>query len=206
MKTTIKLLTVLTLALATFMHHSTASAAEVFKTTGEGVHAAFTTINGCITTEVFILVNEGKFQNPPSKGSPDSYIFLFISQYNSCTDTQLLQADAVAPLTDADFRISGRLKSATLNTTITVLDYLSNTSFDIFVDLAWTAIGPLSNQSSNFHFKTPGCISHFLFKDTIRLAEASGTISDGTTNFAPDPSVNAQFYSTKTGQVFIGCF
>ena len=204
MKTTIKLLTVLTLALATFMHHSTASAAEVFKTTGEGVHAAFTTINGCITTEVFILVNEGKFQNPPSKGSPDSYIFLFISQYNSCTDTQLLQADAVAPLTDADFRISGRLKSATLNTTITVLDYLSNTSFDIFVDLAWTAIGPLSNQSSNFHFKTPGCISHFLFKDTIRLAEASGTISDGTTNFAPDPSVNAQFYSTKTGQVFIG--
>ena len=206
MKTTIKLLTVLTLALATFMHPSAASAAEVFKTTGEGVWAAFTTVEGCIITEAFILVNEGKFQNPPGKGSPNSYIFLFLSQYNACTDTQLLQADATAPLTDADFQISGRLKSATLNTTITVLDNLSNTSFDVFVDLAWTAIGPLSNQSGTFHFKTPGCISHHLFHGTFRLAEASGTISDGTTNFAPDPSVNAQFYSTKEGQVFIGCF
>jgi hypothetical protein len=205
MRTTIKLLAVLALALTTFMQHSTASAATVFKFRGETASAFFSSTDGCIATDVFISATEGVSQNPPGKGDPISQAFIFISQYNFCTDTLLLNAEGFALLSNADFDVSGKLDLATLNTTINVFDFVSNTSFDIFIDLTWTGIGPLSRQSNNSHFNTPGCKIHSRFRGTFRSAEASGTVSDGTTNFTPEPSLGADLGLVKSGDVVIGC-
>jgi hypothetical protein len=205
MKTTMKLLVVLALAMATFMQHSTASAADIIKFRGDGAQAFFSSTDGCIVTDVSVSATDGIFQNPPGKGSPVFDVFLFISQYDFCTDTQLLRASGYTQLADAEFQVSPQLDSATLNTTVNVFDFESNTSFDVFVNLAWTGISPLSRDSSKFHFKSPGCNYHLRIRGDFRFAEASGSVSDGTTNFTPDPSVDARIYSSKSGEVVIGC-
>lgn len=205
MKTTIKLLVVLALAFATFSQHTTASAGDIFKFKGQGAQAYFSSTDGCVTTDVFVFANDGKFQSPPGPGSPSSGTFLAISQYDWCNDELLLAADGFADLAAGDFEVSRQLSSATLNATVTMYNYLTDSTFDVFVDLTWTGSGPLFRQMSNSHFQFPGCKINERFRGTFRSAVASGSVSDGWTNFAPEPSVWAEMFSTQSGSVFVGC-
>jgi|SRR5215207_7151695 len=205
MKLTYRLLLIFTLSLTVFSQRTTASAADTFKFSGESAQTTFSTIDGCILTEVGVLTSEGIFKSPPGKGNPTSEAFLIISQVDLCTDTYIFFANGSAQLADTDFQVSGKLESATLNTTVSVFDQVSQTFLDVFVDLAWTGVGPLSRESTNFHSKSPGCKVHSRFKGTLRFAEASGSVSDGTTNFTPDPAIDARIFSTKSGDVVIGC-
>jgi hypothetical protein len=41
------------------------------------------------------------------------------------------------------------------------------------------------------------------FNGLVRPAQASGTVSDGTTNFTPQPSLSAQLESTSNTQVTV---
>ena len=159
MRTTIKLLVVLALALATFSQTTTASAGSVFHFKGQGADAFFSTTDpsGCIFTDVFVFASEEVFQNPPGPRSASSATSLFISQYDACTGTQLLAADGFASLADPDFQVLGKLNSATLTATVSMFDFVSGTSFDVDVNLAWTGAGPLSRQNGNSHFHSPGC-------------------------------------------------
>lgn len=207
MKTTIKLLSVLALALATFMQHSTASAADSFKFRGKGVEAYFSSTDpsGCIVTQVYIFANEGIFQSPPGGGSSTTGISLNISQYDYCTGTQLFSPGPTSPFTVPDLQVDRKLNSATLNATVEVYNFVSDTWVDFFVNLTWTGIGPLSRESSHFHFHSPGCNINSRFKGTSRFAEASGSVSDGTTNFTPAPTIDARIFSAKSGDLSVGC-
>jgi hypothetical protein len=207
MKTTIKLLTVLALVLATFMQHSTASAAEIFKFRGKGVEAFFSSADpsGCIVTEVYAFANEGVFQSPPSGGSPTTGISINISQYDYCTGTQLFAPGPTSPFTVPDLQVDRKLNSATLNATVEIYNFVSGTWVDFFVNLTWAGIGPLSREGSHSNFHSPGCIINSRFKGTSRFAEASGSVSDGTTNFTPAPSVDARIFSARSGDLFVGC-
>jgi hypothetical protein len=64
MKSLIKLITVLSLALATFSQHFTASALDMFKFRGLGANASFSTVDGCIQTnvDVFTLLRRHSFK------------------------------------------------------------------------------------------------------------------------------------------------
>ena len=115
-------------------------------------------------------------------------------------------ASGFAALTEPDFQLSGpgqRLESATLNTTIPVFDFVSFTSFDVTINLAWTATGPLTRDNGHFHSQGPGFIVNGNFNGLVRPAEASGSVSDGSTNFTPNPSNFAQIASVRSGTVFI---
>src|SRR5687767_4550908 len=92
MKTSIKLLVVLALTLTTFLQHSTASAGEVFKFKGRGVDAFFTSTQGCVVTDVFLSATESTTHNPPGPGEEASIVHVLITQYDACTDTELLAA------------------------------------------------------------------------------------------------------------------
>jgi hypothetical protein len=172
-----------------------------------GAEAYFTSVDpsGCIVTDVGVFVRDENFQNPPGSGSPSSWVFLSISQYDYCRNTQLLYADGFTSLAEADFQTTRRLDWATLNTTVTVYNYTSDEFFDVYVDLTWTGSGPLSRQNSHFHSHSPGCNINSHFSGTFRFAEASGTVSDGTTNFAAEGSDFAQIFSAKSGDVYVGC-
>ena len=207
MKTTIKLLAIFALMLTTFLQHSSASATEVERFTVQGVGAVFTNTQGCILTNVNVQAYEAVNQFPPENKITTRIVYLIIDQFDTCTNTQLLYAEGNAPVAKKDFRLAGNLDSATLNTTVALVDLQSGATFDVFVNLTWTAIGPLtrSGNNNNNQNHSPECKIHARYKDTYRPAEASGTVSDGTTNFTPEPSLVADFFTVKAGSQFIGC-
>src|SRR5215211_3895144 len=133
MKSNFKLLTILTLLVAIFSQHSTASAIGMFKFKGLGANASFSSLNGCIRTNVDVFTAEAILQTIPSKRGPFSSVDLYISQYNECENIQLLAAEGIADLGEPDLQISPKLEWATLNTTVTVQDALTGNMFDVSV-------------------------------------------------------------------------
>lgn len=210
MKTTIKLMVILALLVVTFGQHTAASAGGggggSYKFKGRSADAFFssTDSSGCIITDVGVFASRGVLQSPPGPGSAAAFTSVFISQYNACTGEQLLAADG-SSVAGTDFQVDKKFNSATLSTTVNVFDYESNLSFDVDINLTWIATGPLTRQLGNTHYDSPGCKLHTHFNDRSRPAEASGSVSDGTTNFTPEPSSGATLFSTKIGTVVIGC-
>ena len=207
MKTTLRLLMSLMFAFAAFIPNSSVSAMEMFKFRGESVSAFFTNTDGCIETSVFVAATEGVSQSQPGPGSPVTEVALFILQYDLCTDTRLVSAEAVTSVPEADFQVSKKLEQATLNTTVTVTDLAADppASFDVFIDLTWMATGPLSRQNNNANFNDHGCNIHNRIHGISRAAEASGSLSDGTMNYTTQPSVEASILSSNNGVVILGC-
>lgn len=163
----------------------------------------------CIFTSVFVFAADNKSQSPPGPGGVSSSfadIFIFKSD---CTDI-LLNAGCFpsAPLADQDWQVSANLKSATLKTTLECSESVSGTPFDVDVDLKWTVTGDILRGNSHTHTSIPGCIINSNFNGSFRPTMESGTVSDGITNFTPDPSVSDSgdnITSGKGSQVLIGC-
>jgi hypothetical protein len=183
-----------------------AQAGSIFHFSGKNAQAFFTSLDStnCVETDVFVFAEDTKFQQPPGRGSPESDANLGISKYDSCTQTQLINAFGFAFLGPTDLQIVRTLGSATLNTTIDVFDSVSGNSFSVSVSLTWTAFGVPTLENFHDFFKTQGFIVDEHFHGTTRAANASGTVSDGTTNFTPQASIDALLASVRSGSVFIG--
>jgi hypothetical protein len=208
MKSIIKLLAVFVLLLATFGQHTTASAdgAQVFYAKGPSAFAQFSTDSGCIHTAVFVFAADRRIRAAPGPTTSESFASVTILQSNSCENELLLNASgSTFPLSNEEFQISPQLDSATLNTTITLFDTVSETTFQVDVNMTWVGTGPLTRENSNDHFRESGCIINTRLAGKSRPAEASGTVSDGTTNFTPEPSVFARLSSLMFGRVAINC-
>jgi hypothetical protein len=205
MKTTIKLLVMLALALATFSQHSSASAGDNLKFSGNFADAGFSMVDGCVVTNVGVFANKGKFQSPPGPGSSGAFADMYIDQYDICTGAQYILAFGGTPLSNDAFQIDRGLNSAVLNATILVFDNVSGAEISVSVNLEWVGIGPLSRGTFHSHSKSPGCVINERFSGSSRFAEATGSVSDGVTNFTPNPSGDGHLNSTKSGTLFIGC-
>jgi hypothetical protein len=203
-KNTIKLLIVLVMALAAFSQHSTALAGGNFRFRGDTADAYFSSFDGCVYTEMYVFASDGINQSPPGPAGVSSGTDLWIYQYDSCNDIQLRDAYGFAWLAGPDFQVSGKLGSAALNATVNVYDYVTDSFFDVYVNLTWTGVGATFRQSSNSHYDSPGCKVHNRFRGTFRSAAVSGTVSDGVTNFAQGSS-GGSIASVKSGDLFIGC-
>ena len=179
--------------------------ASIFHFSGKNAQAFFTSLDStnCVETDVFILAEDTKFQQPPGRGTSGSDASLEISKFDSCAGTQLIDAFGFATLSPTDLQIGTNLGSAKLNTTFDVFDFVSLNSFSVSVSLSWTSFG--APTPTNFHdfFHTPGFVLDEHFNGTARPANASGTISDGTTNFTPQASVDATVASVRFGSVSI---
>ena len=205
MKTTIKFFAILALALGTFGQHSIASAATIFNFKEQGADAFFVSVNGCVRTDVYILAGNGRSQNPPGPGSDSTSALIQIFQNDTCNQELLLAAHGFAWLDESAFQISREMDSAALNVTMNVLDSVSGSSFDVDVDLTWTATGPLVRRNDSFHSHAPGCNQNSHQNVTGRSAEASGSVSNDGTNFTPVSSGDATTFEIKGGGVTAGC-
>jgi len=205
----IKLLAALALLVATFSQHTIALADDNFHSRGQSSTAFFSSTDpsGCIVTNVFVFASEEGFRSPPEPGETASWTEFAISQFDVCTEplTVLLDAEGFAVLSDADFQVSRKLDFAALNTTANAFDEVSRTWFEVSIHLTWTGTGPLTHQNNTTHFNSPDCHINAHFNNPFRDAEASGSISDGTTNFTPEPSVEAAISSSNYGVVIVGC-
>ena len=209
MKTTIKLLAVFILAVATLGQPTAASTGggSAFRFKGLSANAFFSSADpsGCIYTDVSVFASEQIISSQPGMGTPSSGSSIFISQYDACTGTQLLSADGYVPLADPDLQISRKLDSASLNTTINMFDYVSNNTLDVTVNLNWAAVSSSGRQVSHFNYQFSGCKISSHLNSTFRYAEVTGSVSDGVTNFTPSPPVDATLSNVKSGDHSTGC-
>ena len=154
---------------------------------GQYAQAGFQTVDssGCIKTFVTVIAEDGRIkQAGPPEATLRAMVDLF--QLDSCSGTLLRSAFGLATLTADQFQIDKKLNAATLNATIEVTDVRFSNTFPVDVSVSWTGSGDI------VHLKDP-------VHGTSRNATASGTVSDGTTNFTPQPAVSAEMGSTKRG-------
>ena len=207
MKFTMKLLAAFALIVATFSQSIDASAADVYKFKGYSAAAFFSTTDpsGCIVTGGSVFVFENISHRRPGPGSPTADVFIDLFKEDTCTGTGLLSASNLAPADIVNFQVAGNLDSATLLATVPMFDFVSNTAFDLTVDLTWTGTSSLGHQNSQFKQNFEGCHINLKNNSAFRYAEASGTVSDGTTNFTPSPSTQGTIFLAMGGEISHGC-
>jgi hypothetical protein len=195
MKFTINLLSVLVTLLATFSPQTIASA-DANRFQGHNAEAYFyaTDASGCIQTTVIIETGE------------DILLSIQLLRYDLCQNQTLLEAFGRKPLTKSELNYHGNLDSATLNTTVPLFNYTTNSTLEVSIDLTWTGTGEI--QKSRYHSHgspSPGCHSNLLIQEAYRSAYAAGTVSDGTTNFTPEPADQANLYFARRTAPSPGC-
>jgi len=203
MKTAIKVVAVLAMLLVSFSQPIAALAAESIQYSGMGADAYFSNIDGCINTDTFVQGLDFQYKKPSSE--PESYVYLTISQYNSCTGESILYVEGLTWVSESDFQVSEKQDTATLTATVTGYDEVSQSNVELYVDLTWTAEGPVTRMKTNNHYKFPGCHINEKFTQLTRTGVAYGSVSDGEMNFTPQPSWSASIWEFKSGSVDVGC-
>jgi hypothetical protein len=107
-------------------------------------------------------------------------------------------------LDNAAFKVSNSPTPARLTTSLTVFDSAISASLNLNVDLTWSVVDRPRPIRDTIHFElAPGCNVTAHVSNAGRLATVSGTVSDGTTNFSPDPGEGFVDYHNAE-QVTIG--
>ena len=143
---------------------------------------------------------DGRRKDGQGSGEERSEAVAAISRYDVCADTLLVAAEGGAALAPESFQIDD-LTAATLNATIELFDSVANSSFAVDVALSWQGIGDPVRQRIHTNIWTRAFTVKFRFDGTDRLAAAAGTITDGTTDFTPQPGVDNALRTIRAGQV-----
>jgi hypothetical protein len=159
--------------------------------------------SGCMFTDVYIFASAERLHDPPGPPTPSATASVSIYQYDSCSGVQLMAAYGGATLPKEDLRMATQLNSATLNTNIAVFDYVSGNTLNVSLDLNWTATGAPVNQKDHYHLRAPGFVQNVQYSGTFRPAQASGSVSDGVTNFTPNSALYGDLASVKSGSVTV---
>jgi hypothetical protein len=184
---------------------TTVQALTMSKLKGLGATTSFVSTRGCIQTNVDIFTVEGMLKDAPGSPGPVSSLNIYISRYDLCTDTQVLYVDAIADLAEPDLIIASKLENATLNTTLHVQDTISGDSFDVVIDVTWAGVGSTTRARHNFHFGDATCKVQDRYNAVERGAVATGSVSVGTENLTPEPSVGGLLISSNGSITAIGC-
>jgi hypothetical protein len=154
--------------------------------------------SGCVSSEVFVFVRQGKTKEE-SKDSAKAKVAVTIFQTNDCQDRTLLEARGDAKLKDGEVRFDPQLGMAKLDASVQMVDAVSNKPFAADVSLLWVAVGEPIVANTAFDVEAPGWIEKRArpVARTVRLAEASGSISDGETNFIPEPATDAAITASR---------
>lgn len=161
--------------------------------------------DGCVFTNAEIQ----PFQNLTRPGNvTNQMVSVSISVFDVCGAGQLVAASNFDSNTQ-DLNFSGtiqfgdHLSTARVQGTAIMFNFLSNTTFTATIDVAWQGYGPTTRSFSSQHSRAPGVIANTHFNGDFRSAEASGTLTDGTTNFAATPTLDAQLDDVSSGDIQI---
>lgn len=142
---------------------------------GYGVDAFWNYTEGCVETQVFVFA--AAFTSVGAE----------IVQRDICTDPPTLLLDAftgqeqIQP--DDALTVNPGLSKAELHATVTVVDSVSGASYPLYIDLVYERVGGKGDCSS-----TEGPVPPPEgVKDIACSAVATGTVTDGTTNYTPMP-------------------
>ena len=210
MKSTLRRIAFYALALTIFLQHGVARAGGggAFNFRGPSAIANFASIDaaGCVRTDVMVIGSDTVSQNEPGPSTAHSFASITISKYDVCNGVQLLFAyGSAAPLSEPAFEVSSPMDAATLNATASMFDEVSGSNFDLDVQLTWTGAGALSRSFNHSRLHSPDCIVNSRSSGTTRIAQVVGSISDGLTEFTPEPAYEGSIVMVRSGTVTVGC-
>ena len=170
---------------AAFIAPISSSAAEKtqFRSKGSVAFAFFDAEEGCIGTGVFVRAFDGTEREGSGKPTKGATVEVFVEQFNFCDETLLLIAEGSTAVSSAEFQIDKKLESARLTTTVELTDSVSGNSFNVSLDLSWTATSPPEVVRNRFILRSPGRTFHEVDRGAFREASTTGTISSEPTNF-----------------------
>ena len=185
------------------------SKVSVVNLRGPLINAGWSVIDpsGCIETDTYVSANLPSYQQLPGPPVTTGVASVSIYEYDSCTDTTILDATGLNDnLPAGALQVSNQLDRASLRATITMVNIDTNATFDVDVNLALVGTSRIHRDDVNSNDRY-GRYCHVLnrWKGSGRTASASGTVSDGVTNWTPDPTGNAEIGYVIDGFEVIGC-
>ena len=178
-----------------------------FDSEGANAYSFFQSVDpsGCVETHVNVAAHDQTVRfGEPGPLQPLPSVNVSILQRNRCTNTTLLSAGNNDPLVAEGAIQVRKLDSVTVNATIEVFDFVTFTSFPVDISVSWTGFGDTTREMSHSNSTAiPGVRVISRFEGRTREATASGTVSNGTTNFTPEPALSASISPEVQGSLVI---
>ncbi len=162
--------------------------------------------SGCVETraEVIVIRGQAVYAN---RSSEMAAAFVTLSQMDFCTPdpTRRLGVAGSTELTAQQFQLDNHFDSAWLNTELELCDFATGSGlcFPVTINLNWSGTGRVSARTLSTMMRDAGLVIHSTIGGVGRGAQASGSISDGTTNFVPANSVSGSIGAMKEAQLYI---
>jgi hypothetical protein len=166
---------------------------------GHSASAQFEANTSCVTTDVDVLVFDSMSRSG-STATPGSYVYLSTNSYDSCAGTY--SSGYGYDTTGGAVQFTETRDSLTATGNVTVQNYngdgtMSSSTYTI--NLTWKGFGSLDRQTQDFNYQSAGFITMSHINGTSQIAYVSGTLSDGTTNFAASGTTMAEMLSATSG-------
>jgi hypothetical protein len=177
---------------------------DIQQVSGDSAQATFHSVDstGCIVTDTFVSASVGEVHTPPGGPAEVHAASVGISQFDQCRG--LLLMSAVGSTESDSFSFANDMSTASLTAMMPVDEFVSGTSFWVQVTIAWTGSGDSVHQVNNTHVRFPGFNAKTHFNGTSRQAQASGTVSDGQTNYTVGASIDVtDLEQTSVGQITV---
>lgn len=181
---------------------------------GHNVTAQFESTSGCVISDVYVFASDN-FSRSGGTTTPSSYVYLNTYSYNTCTgdysygwgfDNGAVQLSQSGDTFTAQGNIAVDVYSSTGGgTSAGVMGSGTgggggtSTTVNYTLNLTWKGFGTPSRQVSDSHYQSPGFITNLHFTGTSQNALVTGTLSDGTTNFAASSSTFGEWISADSG-------
>jgi hypothetical protein len=145
----------------------------------------------CIKTEVFVYAHSGNNDAAPE-------VSVQISRINECVDDSdaeiLMDASGTVRLAKNALVVDSQVRSANLNTSVQAYDSVTEKDIPMRLNLTWIGTSGLKQSRSDFFYQAPGVLvkTSNNVNSISRMAQASGSLSDGFTNYTLGFSEDAE--------------
>ena len=167
---------------------------------GQTAFATFESTTSCTVTDIFVFVN-ANFSRSGGSTQTSTFLNLSTEVFNTCTgDFTEGFGQAFNPTVQSSsgtLTAQGSVDVQTFNPDGTT----STTTYS--VNLTWQGFGKSSRQVDSMHFQSPGFITQSHFTGTTQSALVTGTLSDGTTNFAGSSPTFGESLGANSGTFVI---
>lgn len=174
-----------------------------FKVKGDTALAVFFAADPqdpCIEYVVSVVAADLMEKSSPGGGPATTVrVVLNVSVRDVCEHVELFTG--TGDVSQATFQVASDLSSATLRTTMPVLELNTGQFFDFDVNLTWTALGPPKShhETERFQDKDLRILVVAQFRGTQVDAQATGTVVGLGLTFTPAPSTSAELLTQNDG-------
>lgn len=164
-------------------------------------YTAFFSNDGCISTQVSVNAFQDVSHSATDPSADTTQIFVDFYQFDTCAFVDV--ASASGQVIGSNFQGDSQLNTAALNATVPLTGTGVPDGFTLTVSLNWRGYGDTRTFNNDFKYRSPSGITITRQVVTVRSAIATGTISDGTTNFASAPAIYSTLFDSQGGQIIV---